>query len=119
VNALDSTPPNRIDGNARVTDFGPAMEMIWMKDGPVSPVDPADLKSAWAMLEELKKDFEKRVPNRAPNQYFSVGIDCLKQVCSPRANAGAVVSVGATRKAENEERSRGNEFALAARGQTK
>jgi hypothetical protein len=42
------------------------------------------------MQEELKRDFEKRVPNRAPDQYFSVGIDYFRRVCSPGANVGAV-----------------------------
>ena len=42
------------------------------------------------MQEKLKKDFEKLVPNRAPDQYFSVGIDYFRRVCSPGANVGAV-----------------------------
>jgi hypothetical protein len=61
-----------------------------MKDGPIPPVDPADLKSLRAMQEELRKDFEKLVPNSNADQYFSVGIDYFRRVCSPAANVGTV-----------------------------
>jgi hypothetical protein len=57
------------------TQAEPLDDLCWMKDGPIPPVDPADLKSVWAMQEELKRDFEKRVPNRAPNQGFGVSIN--------------------------------------------
>ena len=62
----------------------------WMKDGPIPSVDPADLKSIWAMQEKLKKEFEERTPNRAPDQYFSVGIDYSGEYAAPGANIGAV-----------------------------
>ena len=71
-------------------EFDPLDDFCWIKDGPIPPVDPADLKSVWAMQEELKRKFEKLVPNRAPDQYCSVGIDYVKRACSPGANAGAV-----------------------------
>ena len=38
------------------------------------------------MQEEFKKDFEKRVPNRVPNNSFSVSVNYYKQVCSPGAD---------------------------------
>jgi hypothetical protein len=72
------------------TQADPLNDFCWLKDGPIPPVDPADLKSIWAMQEELKRDFEKRVPNRAPNQDFSVSINNYKRVCSPGANVGAL-----------------------------
>jgi hypothetical protein len=72
------------------TQAEPLTDFCWMKDGPIPPVDPADLKSVWAMHEKLKKEFEERTPNRAPDQYFSVGIDYFRRVCSPGANTGAV-----------------------------
>jgi hypothetical protein len=72
------------------TQAEPLNDLCWMKDGPIPPVDPADLKSVWAMQEELKRDFEKRVPNRAPNQRFGVSINYYKRVCSPGANLGAL-----------------------------
>jgi hypothetical protein len=72
------------------TQSEPLNDLCWMKDGPIPPVDPADLKSVWAMQEKLKKDFEEHTPNRTPNQTFAVSINSFKQVCSPAANAGAV-----------------------------
>src|SRR5271166_4759971 len=87
VNALSSTPPNRIDGNAMVTDFGPFMEMSWMKDGPVPPVDPAELKSVWAKQEEFKKSLP---PRSAPDESLCVSVDFYKQACGPGADVGAV-----------------------------
>jgi hypothetical protein len=62
----------------------------FMKDGPIPTVDPVDLKSVWAMLEELKRDFEKRVPDHASNQSIGIGVDCYERVCSPGADVGAV-----------------------------
>jgi hypothetical protein len=61
-----------------------------MKDGPIPPVDPADLNSVWGMQEEIKKDFEKRMADHAPNETCSVGIDYYQRVCGPGANVGAV-----------------------------
>jgi hypothetical protein len=70
------------------TDFNPLN--VLMRDGPIPPVDPADLKSVWVMMEGYKKDFEKLMPDRAPNETFSVRIDCYRQACSPGADVGAV-----------------------------
>jgi hypothetical protein len=42
------------------------------------------------MQQELKKDFEMRVPNRDPHQGFSIGIDHYKRVCSPDADVMTV-----------------------------
>jgi hypothetical protein len=104
------------------TQADPLNDFCWLKDGPIPPVDPADLKSIWAMQEELKRDFEKRVPNRAPNQDFSVSINNYKRVCSPGANVGALwyrLSILETRNAATCQRSHRNEFALATSGQTR
>ena len=51
------------------TQADPLNDFCWLKDGPIPPVDPADLKSIWAMQEELKRDFEKRVPNRSKPRF--------------------------------------------------
>jgi hypothetical protein len=72
------------------TQAAPLNDCCWMKDGPIPPVDPADLKSLRAMQEELRKDFEKLVPNSNADQYFSVGIYYFRRVCSPAANVGTV-----------------------------
>jgi hypothetical protein len=72
------------------TQADPLNDFCWLKDSPIPPVDPADLKNIWAMQEELKRDFEKRAPNRAPNQDLSVSINYYKRVCSPGANVGAL-----------------------------
>ena len=72
------------------TQADPLNDFCWLKDGPIPPVDPADLKSIWAMQEELKRDFEKRAPNRAPNQDLSVSINYYKRVCSPGPNVGVL-----------------------------
>jgi hypothetical protein len=72
------------------TNLDPLNDFCWMKDGPIPPVDPADLKSVWAMQKEFKKDFEKRMPDHAPNETVGVGIDYYRRVCGPGANVGAV-----------------------------
>jgi hypothetical protein len=56
------------------TQAGALNDFCWMKDGPIPPVDPVDLKIVWSMQEEFKRDFEKRVPNHAPNQGFDISI---------------------------------------------
>ena len=68
------------------TDFNIPEEFSFMKDGPIPAVEPADLKSAWAMSEELKKDLAKVIPN----QHVGISFDCCKRVCSPGADVGAV-----------------------------
>jgi hypothetical protein len=72
------------------TQADPLNDCCWMKDGPIPPVDPADLKSVWAMQEKLKADFDEPTPNRAPNQGFGISLNYYKRVCSPGANVGAV-----------------------------
>jgi hypothetical protein len=72
------------------------------------------------MQEELKRDFEKRAPNPAPTQDFSVSINYYKRVTSPGGKCrGFLVSVVDTRNAATCQRSHRNEFALATRGQTR
>ena len=70
------------------TDFDPLRDLPWMKDGhPLPSVDPADLKSVWKMMQEIKKDFDERMPNHDPNQGISIGIDLYQRACSPGADA--------------------------------
>jgi hypothetical protein len=70
------------------TNFDPLRDIPWMKDGrPLPSADPADLKSVWTMQQEVKKDLDKRLPNRNPNQGFSIGIDVYQRACSPGADA--------------------------------
>ena len=98
------------------TQADPLNDFCWLKDGPIPPVDPADLKSIWAMQEELKRDFEKRVPNRSKPR-FEFSINYYKRVCSPGANVAALwyrllilAMLRYVSKATE------NEFALATRG---
>jgi hypothetical protein len=49
------------------------------------PVDPNDLKSAWAVFEEAKKHLPDRDPNQGEDVQKVIHIDC-KQACSPGAN---------------------------------
>jgi hypothetical protein len=72
------------------TQAEPLTDFCWMKDGPIPPVDPADLKSVWAMHEKFNKEFEERMPKRPPNQVCAVSPDYYRQVCSPGANVGVV-----------------------------
>jgi hypothetical protein len=65
--------------------------MPWMKDdGVVPPVDPADLRRVWEMKEVLNKDFEKRLPNHAPNETYGIGMDVYRRACKPGADVQAV-----------------------------
>jgi hypothetical protein len=72
------------------TDFNPLKNISFLNNNPVPSVDPADLKSVWTMQEELKKDFEKRTPNRAPNQGFGISVSTYSQACSPGADVASI-----------------------------
>ena len=53
------------------------------------PVDPSDLKSAWAAIEQANKHLPDRDPNQGKNVQKVIHVDC-KQACSPGANIEAV-----------------------------
>ncbi|MGB7730238.1 MAG: hypothetical protein WBL50_19575 [Candidatus Acidiferrum sp.] len=61
-----------------------------MPTGPIPPADPNDLKSAWTMLAEVKKDLDQRFPVRDPSQGYSVDVEHYKRACSPDANVMVV-----------------------------
>ena len=51
-------------------------------EGPVSPVDPEDLRSAWEMQREVQA--------RRPGEHVGISDEMYKRACSPGANVGAV-----------------------------
>lgn len=51
-------------------------------EGPVAPVDPADLRSVWEMQREVKA--------RRPGAHFIISDEMYKRACSPGADIGAV-----------------------------
>ena len=55
-------------------------------EGPILPVDPADLRSRWEMQREL----QRRVQARRPGGPFIIADEMYKRACSPGAYVGAV-----------------------------
>ena len=51
-------------------------------EGPIPPVDPADLRSVWEMLREVQA--------RRPGEHIIIGDEIYKRACSPGANVEAV-----------------------------
>jgi hypothetical protein len=66
------------------TNFNPFDDSSWPKDGLVPAVDPADLKSVWA----IQNDFQAR----NPGQQGAISIDLFKRACKPGADVIAVLS---------------------------
>ncbi|MGB9468056.1 MAG: hypothetical protein WBQ59_01770, partial [Candidatus Acidiferrum sp.] len=56
-------------------NFNPLDDSSWPKGGLVPAVDPADLKSVWAM----QNDFQAR----HPGQQGAISIDLYKHACHP------------------------------------
>ena len=65
-------------------NFNPLDDSSWPKGGLVPAVDPADLKSVWAM----QNDFQAR----HPGQQGAISIDLYKRACNPGADVSAVFS---------------------------
>lgn len=51
-------------------------------EGPIPPVDPADLRSVWEMQREVQA--------RTAGQHTTISAEIYKRACSPGANVGAV-----------------------------
>jgi hypothetical protein len=51
-------------------------------EGPIPPVDPADLRSLWEMQREVQA--------RTAGQHTAISAEIYKRACSPGANVGAV-----------------------------
>jgi len=66
------------------TNFNPFDDSSWPKEGLVPAVNPTDLKSIWAMQNDIQA--------RHPGRQVSIGIDIYKQSCSPGADMAAVFS---------------------------
>jgi hypothetical protein len=64
------------------TNSNPFADSILMKDGLIPIVDPADLKSVWAMQEDLIATH--------PGQQFGIASDLYQRACTPGANVQAV-----------------------------
>lgn len=59
----------------------PLNELFGIPEGPIPPVDPADLRSVWQMQRELQA--------RVPGQQIGIIAD-YNRACSPGANIDAV-----------------------------
>ncbi len=56
------------------------------------PVDPNDLKSAWAVMDELNKHVPESDPNLNPGTATAVAIGPdIERACSPGANAETIL----------------------------
>lgn len=64
------------------TNSNPFADGILMKDGLIPIVDPADLKSVWAMQEDVIETH--------PGQQFAIASDLYQRACTPGANVQAV-----------------------------
>lgn len=51
-------------------------------EGPIQPVDPADLRSVWKMQREVQA--------RTPGKNVGISVEMYERACSPEANVGAV-----------------------------
>src|ERR1700739_1678199 len=87
------------------SDFDPMK--VLMRDGPIPPVDPAEIKNVYMMLEEVNKKVKRRMPDSAleqsvasaperstgsaPEQSAGIGVDSYTRGCSPEADVNAVV----------------------------
>jgi hypothetical protein len=59
--------------------------------GPIPPVDSADLRTLWAMMEENEKKLKKLIPDYKPGHVCYTMSDDFYRYFSPGANVGAVV----------------------------
>lgn len=64
------------------TNDQPLNELFGIPEGPIPPVDPADLRSVW----EMSRQFQARTSG----QQIGIGAEFYKHACSPGANVGAV-----------------------------
>ena len=64
------------------TNSNPFADSILMKDGLIPTVDPADLKSVWAMQEDVIATH--------PGQQIAVASSPYERACTPGANVQAV-----------------------------
>jgi hypothetical protein len=60
----------------------PLNKLFGIPEGPIPPVDPADLRRVWEMQRELQA--------RTPGQQIGISVDFYERACSPGANVGAV-----------------------------
>ena len=60
----------------------PLNELFGIPEGPIPPVDPADLRSVW----QMQREFQARVPG----EQIGIGGEFYKRTCSPGANVRAV-----------------------------
>jgi len=60
----------------------PLNELFGIPEGPIPPVDPADLRSVW----QMQREFQARVPG----ERIGIGGEFYKRACSPGANVRAV-----------------------------
>lgn len=73
------------------TNFNIFVEGTGWENSRVSAVDPADLKSVWAMQTDSQ--------TLAPEEQFALGFDLYKRACSPGADVRAVfIRVSVLRK---------------------
>jgi len=65
------------------TNFSdPPVNPLGNLEGPIPPVDPADLRNVWQMQREVQA--------RPPGEHIGSAIELYKDACSPGANVGAV-----------------------------
>jgi hypothetical protein len=64
------------------TNSNPFADGILMKDGPIPIVDPADLKSVWAMQEDVTATH--------PGQQIGIASSLYERACTTGANVQAV-----------------------------
>lgn len=58
-------------------------KMFWGEAGkPVPEVDPSDIRAAWEVGQEVKKDH--------PGKNVGIGVDVFQHACKPGANIPAV-----------------------------
>ena len=69
-------------GDAVATNFDSFGDDSGSETGPVPAVDPADLKSVWA----IQTDSE----TLASGEHFAIGVDLYERACSPGADVRAV-----------------------------
>jgi hypothetical protein len=55
-------------------------------EGPIPPVDPADLRRVWEMQHELRREDQVG----SPGEHVAIGVEMYKRSSSPGANVGAV-----------------------------
>jgi hypothetical protein len=69
-------------GDAVATKFDIFGDGAELENGPVPAVDPADLRSAWAMQNDVQA--------LGPGERFAIATDLCKRACSPGADVRAV-----------------------------